>query len=240
MIDSIRNAPINSTSAVGTQSLQSAEKTSNAASDFTLPPLTAASASLGSALLAKISEISEEQRRANAMVRAEQTVATVNKLHDQAEEIRSQATAAFALHDQAEEIRSQATAAFACSICSSIISIGASVLSIAGTGKAMSDAANIKDAAERAASLTAMTQRVGAVAESVQGTAKMFSAGETLATGIGQAAQTHIQAEIEMLRASTEEVNELIDALREVVDKATSAQNAIQQSENQARTRILG
>ena len=43
-----------------------------------------------------------------------------------------------------------------------------------------------------------------------------------------------------MLRASTEEVNELIDALREVVDKATSAQDAIQQSENQARTRILG
>lgn len=178
---------------------------------------------LESGLLAKISEISEEQRRANAMVRAEQTVATVNKLHD-----------------QAEEIRSQATAAFACSICSSIISIGASVLSIAGTGKAMSENANINDAAERAAMLTAKTQRIGAVAESIQGTAKMFSAGETLATGIGQAAQTHIQAEIEMLRASTEEVNELIDALREVVDKATSAQNAIQQSENQARTRILG
>ena len=216
MIDSIRNAPISAMNAPVVGGKQSTEKTGSS-SEFTLPPLTAASASLGSALLAKISEISEEQRRANAMVRA------VNKLHD-----------------QAEEIRSQATAAFACSICSSIISIGASVLSIAGTGKAMSDAAKINDAAERAASLTAMTQRVGAVAESVQGTAKMFSAGETLATGIGQAAQTHIQAEIEMLRASTEEVNELIDALREVVDKATSAQDAIQQSENQARTRILG
>lgn len=222
MIDSIRNAPISAMNAPVVGEKQSTEKTGSS-SEFTLPPLTAASASLGSALLAKISEISEEQRRANAMVRAEQTVATVNKLHD-----------------QAEEIRSQATAAFACSICSSIISIGASVLSIAGTGKAMSENANINDAAERAAMLTAKTQRIGAVAESIQGTAKMFSAGETLATGIGQAAQTHIQAEIEMLRASTEEVNELIDALREVVDKATSAQNAIQQSENQARTRILG
>ncbi len=222
MIDSIRNAPISAMNDPVVGEKQSTEKTGSS-SEFTLPPLTAASASLGSALLAKISEISEEQRRANAMVRAEQTVATVNKLHD-----------------QAEEIRSQATAAFACSICSSIISIGASVLSIAGTGKAMSENANINDAAERAAMLTAKTQRIGAVAESIQGTAKMFSAGETLATGIGQAAQTHIQAEIEMLRASTEEVNELIDALREVVDKATSAQNAIQQSENQARTRILG
>lgn len=222
MIDSIRNAPINAMNAPVVGEKQSTEKTGSS-SEFTLPPLTAASASLGSALLAKISEISDEQRRANAMVRAEQTVATVNKLHD-----------------QAEEIRSQATAAFACSICSSIISIGASVLSIAGTGKAMSENANINDAAERAAMLTAKTQRIGAVAESIQGTAKMFSAGETLATGIGQAAQTHIQAEIEMLRASTEEVNELIDALREVVDKATSAQDAIQQSENQARTRILG
>ena len=222
MINSIRNAPINAMNAPVVGEKQSTEKTGSS-SEFTLPPLTAASASLGSALLAKISEISEEQRRANAMVRAEQTVATVNKLHD-----------------QAEEIRSQATAAFACSICSSIISIGASVLSIAGTGKAMSENANINDAAERAAMLTAKTQRIGAVAESIQGTAKMFSAGETLATGIGQEAQTHIQAEIEMLRASTEEVNELIDALREVVDKATSAQNAIQQSENQARTRILG
>lgn len=222
MINSIRNAPINAMNAPVVGEKQSTEKTGSS-SEFTLPPLTAASASLGSALLAKISEISEEQRRANAMVRAEQTVATVNKLHD-----------------QAEEIRSQATAAFACSICSSIISIGASVLSIAGTGKAMSENANINDAAERAAMLTAKTQRIGAVAESIQGTAKMFSAGETLATGIGQAAQTHIQAEIEMLRASTEEVNELIDALREVVDKATSAQNAVQQSENQARTRILG
>lgn len=222
MINSIRNAPISAMNAPVVGEKQSTEKTGSS-SEFTLPPLTAASASLGSALLAKISEISEEQRRANAMVRAEQTVATVNKLHD-----------------QAEEIRSQATAAFACSICSSIISIGASVLSIAGTGKAMSENANINDAAERAAMLTAKTQRIGAVAESIQGTAKMFSAGETLATGIGQAAQTHIQAEIEMLRASTEEVNELIDALREVVDKATSAQNAIQQSENQARTRILG
>lgn len=222
MIDSIRNAPISAMNAPVVGGKQSTEKTGSS-SEFTLPPLTAASASLGSALLAKISEISEEQRRANAMVRAEQTVATVNKLHD-----------------QAEEIRSQATAAFACSICSSIISIGASVISIAGTGKAMSENANINDAAERAAMLTAKTQRIGAVAESIQGTAKMFSAGETLATGIGQAAQTHIQAEIEMLRASTEEVNELIDALREVVDKATSAQNAIQQSENQARTRILG
>ena len=213
MIDSIRNAPISAMNAPVVGGKQSTEKTGSS-SEFTLPPLTAASASLGSALLAKISEISEEQRRANAMVRAEQTVATVNKLHD-----------------QAEEIRSQATAAFACSICSSIISIGASVLSIAGTGKARSVAALINDAADRAAALTAMTQRVGAVAESVQGTAKMFSAGETLATGIGQAAQTHIQAEIEMLRASTEEVNELIDALREVVDKATSAQDAIQQSD---------
>lgn len=222
MINSIRNAPISAMNAPVVGEKQSTEKTGSS-SEFTLPPLTAASASLGSALLAKISEISEEQRRANAMVRAEQTVATVNKLHD-----------------QAEEIRSQATAAFACSICSSIISIGASVLSIAGTGKAMSENANFNDAAERAAMLTAKTQRIGAVAESIQGTAKMFSAGETLATGIGQAAQTHIQAEIEMLRASTEEVNELIDALREVVDKATSAQNAIQQSENQARTRILG
>ena len=222
MIDSIRNAPISAMNPPVVGDKQPTEKTGSS-SEFTLPPLTAASASLGSALLAKISEISEEQRRANAMVRAEQTVATVNKLHD-----------------QAEEIRSQATAAFACSICSSIISIGASVLSIAGTGKAMSENANINDAAERAAMLTAKTQRIGAVAESIQGTAKMFSAGETLATGIGQAAQTHIQAEIEMLRASTEEVNELIDALREVVDKATSAQNAIQQSENQARTRILG
>lgn len=222
MIDSIRNAPISAMNAPVVGEKQSTEKTGSS-SEFTLPPLTAASASLGSALLAKISEISEEQRRANAMVRAEQTVATVNKLHD-----------------QAEEIRSQARAAFACSICSSIISIGASVLSIAGTGKAMSENANINDAAERAAMLTAKTQRIGAVAESIQGTAKMFSAGETLATGIGQAAQTHIQAEIEMLRASTEEVNELIDALREVVDKATSAQNTIQQSENQARTRILG
>lgn len=222
MIDSIRNAPISAMNAPVVGDKQPTEKTGSS-SEFTLPPLTAASASLGSALLAKISEISEEQRRANAMVRAEQTVATVNKLHD-----------------QAEEIRSQATAAFACSICSSIISIGASVLSIAGTGKAMSENANINDAAERAAMLTAKTQRIGAVAESIQGTAKMFSAGETLATGIGQAAQTHIQAEIEMLRASTEEVNELIDALREVVDKATNAQNAIQQSENQARTRILG
>lgn len=222
MIDSIRNAPISAMNDPVVGDKQPTEKTGSS-SEFTLPPLTAASASLGSALLAKISEISEEQRRANAMVRAEQTVATVNKLHD-----------------QAEEIRSQATAAFACSICSSIISIGASVLSIAGTGKAMSENANLNDAAERAAMLTAKTQRIGAVAESIQGTAKMFSAGETLATGIGQAAQTHIQAEIEMLRASTEEVNELIDALREVVDKATSAQNAIQQSENQARTRILG
>ena len=222
MINSIRNAPINAMNAPVVGDKQSTEKTGSS-SEFTLPPLTAASASLGSALLAKISEISEEQRRANAMVRAEQTVATVNKLHD-----------------QAEEIRSQATAAFACSICSSIISIGASVISIAGTGKAMSENANINDAAERAAMLTAKTQRIGAVAESIQGTAKMFSAGETLATGIGQAAQTHIQAEIEMLRASTEEVNELIDALREIVDKATSAQDAIQQSENQARTRILG
>ena len=219
MINSIRNAPISAMNAPVVGDKQPTEKTGSS-SEFTLPPLTAASASLGSALLAKISEISEEQRRANAMVRAEQTV---NKLHD-----------------QAEEIRSQATAAFACSICSSIISIGASVLSIAGTGKAMSENANFNDAAERAAMLTAKTQRIGAVAESIQGTAKMFSAGETLATGIGQAAQTHIQAEIEMLRASTEEVNELIDALREVVDKATSAQNAIQQSENQARTRILG
>ena len=106
MIDSIRNAPISAMNAPVVGGKQSTEKTGSS-SEFTLPPLTAASASLGSALLAKISEISEEQRRANAMVRAEQTVATVNKLHD-----------------QAEEIRSQATAAFACSICSSIISIG--------------------------------------------------------------------------------------------------------------------
>lgn len=117
MIDSIRNAPISAMNAPVVGGKQSTEKTGSS-SEFTLPPLTAASASLGSALLAKISEISEEQRRANAMVRAEQTVATVNKLHD-----------------QAEEIRSQATAAFACSICSSIISIGASVLSIAAPAK---------------------------------------------------------------------------------------------------------
>ena len=53
MIDSIRNAPISAMNAPVVGGKQSTEKTGSS-SEFTLPPLTAASASLGSALLALI------------------------------------------------------------------------------------------------------------------------------------------------------------------------------------------
>jgi hypothetical protein len=49
-----------------------------------------------------------------------------------------------------------------------------------------------------------------------------------------------MEANQEKMRAYGESVKSMDDALKELIQKALEAQNAIQQSQNQARTRILG
>lgn len=195
-------------------------RTLNSSIDF--KSLTAVE-SFGAQVLALMVETAEEQRRANTECRVNAALAT-------AESIRSQADA----------LESQAAASLALNMTGALISIGANAM------KAASSAANIKPTADigsddlHAATLTALNTKTTGISGAVEGLSNLVSAVEGFTSKSTDADVKRIDAEIEEQRALRTQLDSLDESLKELIARARDAMENIQQSTNQARTRILG
>lgn len=199
-----------------------------ALADIPMPP------SLGATVLAMIGDVVNEARQAAAEQRYHDKLAVVDKLHQ-----------------QADTIREQAKTQLITGIISASISIAASAVSIAGAVKGLKDFASSAafeglegDALANAQNMqSAMLQTSNMKYQGISQAVSSLSSVASQTGGYisaGYDAQMKMQeAEIEQMRALITQIDSVYDSLKEVIAKATSVQDAIQQSTNQTRTRIL-
>ncbi|MCF0254230.1 MAG: hypothetical protein HUK26_07865, partial [Duodenibacillus sp.] len=88
--------------------------------------------------------------------------------------------------------------------------------------------------------LSALTSQASALGQMINSFSTMVNAGNTFAGGIYEAANKEIDAEIERMRADLTTLDNLEQALKEVLHKAQSTMESINQSTDSARRKILG
>ncbi|HJD96232.1 type III secretion system translocon subunit SctB [Mailhella massiliensis] len=214
--------------------------------------------SFGSTYLALITELSSEERRQNAEMRALQTEEMVDKIQD-----------------QADTIRNKAVAQLVTGVITGTLSIAQGAASISITAKGI--AANEKTAneaftksidestgygtkairGERA--MNAVLNKANSAANQarqqadlllnsrVQAFNSMMTGSSGILGSIGQCVSTMYDAElkeseadVERIRAQQQQLESLDESLKALIQKALSTQDTIQQNINQTRTKILG
>ncbi len=214
--------------------------------------------SFGSTYLALITELSSEQRRQNAEMRALQTEEMVAKIEE-----------------QADTIRDKAVTQLVTGIVTGAVSIAQGIASVAVTAKGM---ASSEQAAQKAYS-SAIDEATGSGTKPIIGEQAMNAAldkasnSATLARqqadmvlnsrvqlfnsaaggansilgSIGQfvgtmydASLKEMEGDVERIRAQQQNLESLDESLKSLIQKAISSQDAIQQNMNQTRTKILG
>ena len=173
-------------------------------------------ASFGSTYLALIQELAAEQRKQNADAKALQTEEQIANIEEQAKNIRTKA----ALDLTASLVSGTAQ------IVSGAVTIGmsASAVKSGATGDAL-QSKNIQ------------TQGVGTA---ISGIGTVLSSPLSFSGTMMEAANKQLEADAERMRATQEQLSRIDDALRELLQKARSTQDAIQQNINQTRAKILG
>lgn len=177
----------------------------------------------GADVLALLSDLADEQRRANREQMMAQTQAAVATIKEQAQMTRDQAVSNLVM-----------------GLVSSTIQIGTSLSSAIGSGKIISSTEGIADAGLRAAMMQAKSTQLQGFTQSVSGLADMLDATKGFISSQNDAAIKEKDAQLEMIRAFRAQLESLDDVFKELIHKATSTHDSIQQTTNQTRTRILG
>ena len=214
--------------------------------------------SFGSTYLALITDMSSEERRQNAEMRALQTEEMVDKIQEQADTIRDKAIV--------QLVTGIVTGTL--SIAQGVASIGMTVKSMSASKKA-ADTEYIKYISESTdhftkfpegkAALSALAeqatnaatlarQRADAMLTAkVQAVNSMMTGSNSILGSIGQCVATMYDAElkeseadVERIRAQQQQLESLDESLKALIQKALSTQDTIQQNLNQTRTKILG
>jgi hypothetical protein len=167
----------------------------------------------GALVMNIISKQAAEQRQQNKETQWAQTEAIAQSMQDEAGKMREMATKQLVLS-----------------------MIGAAV-TVAG-GLAQAEMANFSGAADAQATLQ-NTQATG-VGQAVGGAGGLFSAISQYVGTMGQAEFKEMEADQERMRALRDSLKSLDDSLTELIQKSLSSADAIQQSMNQARAKILG
>lgn len=232
--------------------------------DVLPPPSWTPSASLGavpsfgSTYLALITEMSSEERRRNAEMRALQTEEMVDKIQDQADTIRQKAVT--------QLVTGVVTGAL--SIAQGAASVGITVKGMAANeraaGKAFTDSIDqstgfgtktitgeaamnsVLDKANSASTLVRQQADIMLNAR-VQAFNSVMSGSNSILGSIGQCVSTmydaalkESEADVERIRAQQQNLESLDESLKALIQKALSSQDTIQQNINQTRTKILG
>lgn len=214
--------------------------------------------SFGSTYLALITEMSSEERRRNADIRALQTEELVDKVQDQADTIRQKAVT--------ELVTGVVTGAL--SIAQGAASVGITVKGMAANeraaGKAFTDSIDqstgfgtktisgeaamnsVLDKANSASTLVRQQADIMLNAR-VQAFNSVMSGSNNILGSIGQCVSTmydaalkESEADVERIRAQQQNLESLDESLKALIQKALSSQDTIQQNINQTRTKILG
>ena len=175
-----------------------------------------APASFGSTYLALIQDLASDQRKQNADAKALQTEAQIKNIEQQADNIRTKA--AFDL--------TASVVSGACQIASGAVSIGmgATALKTGGTD----------------GQLMVKNTQIGGVSSAIGGVGTTISGFFTFGSTSVEAETKELEADAERMRATQEQLSRIDDALKELLQKARSTQDTMQQNINQTRAKILG
>jgi outer membrane murein-binding lipoprotein Lpp len=88
--------------------------------------------------------------------------------------------------------------------------------------------------------LQAKNIQAQSVGTAIGGIGTVLSSPFSFAGTMMEAENKELEADAERMRATQEQLSRIDDALREVLQKARSTQDAIQQNMNQTRAKILG
>ena len=213
--------------------------------------------SFGANYLAMITDIASEQRRQNAQMRADQTEEIVAKIHDQTDEMRTKAIVQLVIGVVSGTI---SIAQGAASTAMTVKGMRANETSAVeardrvidqGTGggtKPLTEKQMNKLLTKSESTYTSTRQQADMLLNTRVGS---FNSGMGGITGImGSASQSvgtffdanikEMEADVERMRAQQDALKSLAESLQAVIQKALSTQDAIQQSMNQARTKIMG
>ncbi len=178
--------------------------------------------SFGSNYLALITQMSSEQRQQTRDMRAQETEAMAQKIED-----------------EADTIRSKAVANLVTGIVSGTLTIAQGVTAGIIMSKGISKNSGLEGLERQTADtqLNTKVQNFNAIAGGSNNI--LNSIGQTVATQF-DAKLKEQEADVERMRAMQTQLDSLDEALKEVIRKAISSQEAIQQNVNQTRTKILG
>ena len=214
--------------------------------------------SFGSNYLALITEMSSEERRRNAEMRALQTEEMASKIEEQAETIRDKAvtqlvtgiiTGAVSIAQGAASVgmtakgmvanEQTAQKAYTSSINESTGGGTKPIIGEQAMTATLDKANNAASLARQQADML-LTNRVQAFTTSMGG-------GNSILGSIGQCVATMYDAElkelegdVERIRAQQQNLESLDESLKALIQKSISTQDTIQQNINQTRTKILG
>jgi flagellar motility protein MotE (MotC chaperone) len=191
----------------------------------------------GALIMSVTTEYAAEQRRQNQELMWKETEAITQSMKDQAAEMRKAAVTQLVLGCVSGAVQ----------IGVGVAQIGMGAHAVRQGSQAASKAA--KEAGEEFAAkaatdafnnaLTKANINITAVGQMGSGAAAMIKAGGEYVAVQMQARAKELEADQEKMRAVRESIKNLDETLREVIRKSLAAQNDIQASTNQARTRIL-
>ena len=214
--------------------------------------------SFGSTYLALITELSSEQRRQNAEMRALQTEEMASKIEEQAETIREKAvvqlvtgvvTGALSIAQGVASVsitakgmvsnEQTARTAYNSSIESSTGGGTKPIVGEQAMNAALEKADNAATLARQQADMMLNT-RVQAFNSGMGGANSILgSIGQCVST-MYDAELKELEGDVERIRAQQQNLESLDESLKALIQKSISSQDAIQQNINQTRTKILG
>ena len=180
-----------------------------------------APASFGSTYLTLIQDLAADQRKQTADAKALQTEAQIKNIEE-----------------QAKKIRTKAGLDLAASLVSGAAQIASGAVSISMSANALKSV----DMTSNAASGVLMTEntRIQGITSAIGGAGSTISGLFTFGGTMVEAESKELEADAERMRATQEQLSRIDDALKELLQKARSTQDTIQQNMNQTRARILG
>lgn len=198
--------------------------------------------SFGANYLAMITDLSAEQRRQNAEMRALQTEEMVAKIQEQAETIRKKAVTQLVTGIVSGTLSIAQGAASvgmtAMGLRSANEQATAAKTGVLNSGGTAQEAASAYTAAFQQANVSLGNKVMGFNTAAGGVTGIVNAAGQYVAT-IYDAEMKSLEGDVERIRAMQQMLESLDESLKALIQKSLSSQDAIQQNMNQTRTRIL-
>ncbi|GHU32784.1 hypothetical protein AGMMS50256_23480 [Betaproteobacteria bacterium] len=193
----------------------------------------------GSLVMGLITKTAAEQRQQNQEIRQQQVDAVAQSMKAEADKMRDMAATQLAL-GIASGLLTIASGAVQAGMAGAALASKPGTVNTDGLAPKQASAANNASMNVHSSQLTLMNTRAQGISQGVGGFASIMNAVSEFIGSQAQAEFKEMEADQEKMRAYGESVKSMDDALKELIQKTLEAQNAVQQAQNQARTRILG